>query len=137
MKQVKVHIMNKFKSQALHITGIKYWKASWSGNPPFINHALWNIGILLHKQTIRAKHFGPECMFWILLTWLSYHSIFQNVIAYPRINEQFHIKGCPQMTLSFFSDILIPLSPKSQLFYIYANRFYTDILRETKFWSHF
>ena len=48
-------IMTKHKSQALHITRIKYWKASGSGNSPSINHALWNIGILLHKQSFWSQ----------------------------------------------------------------------------------
>ena len=39
-------IMTKFKSQALHIIRIKYWKASGSGNPPSLIHALRKIAIL-------------------------------------------------------------------------------------------
>ena len=27
----------------------------------FKSQALWNIGILLHKQATLGKHFGPEC----------------------------------------------------------------------------
>ena len=46
-------IMTKFKSQALHVIRIKYWKAGGSGNPPSHIPALWNIGILLHKQAKR------------------------------------------------------------------------------------
>ena len=42
--------MTKFKSQGLHIIRIKYWYASGSGSPPSLIPALWNIGILLHKQ---------------------------------------------------------------------------------------
>ena len=54
-------IMTKFKSQALHIIKIKYWNAGWSGNPPFLILALWNIGILLHKLVTRTKHFDGKC----------------------------------------------------------------------------
>ena len=54
-------IMTKFKSQAFHTTRIKYLKTSGSGNPPSFIPALWNIGILLHKQATRAKHFEPKC----------------------------------------------------------------------------
>ena len=64
-------IMTKFESQALHVIRIKYWKAGESGNPrnpPSLIPALWNIGILLHKQATRAKHFGPEC---IIFLWYS------------------------------------------------------------------
>ena len=50
-------IMTKFKSQALHVIRIKYSKAGGSGNPVFLITALWNIGILIHKQDNRAKHF--------------------------------------------------------------------------------
>ena len=39
-------IMTKFKSQALHIIRIKYWKASGSGNPPSFIPALRKIAIL-------------------------------------------------------------------------------------------
>ena len=45
--------MTKFKSQA-----------GGSGNPIFFIPALWNIGILLHKQAIHAKHFDPECKYF-------------------------------------------------------------------------
>ena len=38
--------MTKFKSQALHIIRIKYWKASGSGNPPSLIPALRKIAIL-------------------------------------------------------------------------------------------
>ena len=38
--------MTKIKSQALHIIRIKYWKASGSGNPPSLIHALRKIAIL-------------------------------------------------------------------------------------------
>ena len=37
------------------------WNAGGSGNPPSPIPALWNIGILLHKQAIRTKHFDGEC----------------------------------------------------------------------------
>ena len=39
-------IMTKFKSQALDIIRIKYWKPSGSGNPPSLIPALWKIAIL-------------------------------------------------------------------------------------------
>ena len=39
-------IMTKFKSQALHILKIKYWKASGSGNSLFLISALRKIAIL-------------------------------------------------------------------------------------------
>ena len=54
-------IITKFKSQGLHIIRIKYWNASGSGSPPSLIPALWNIGILLHKQATLGKHFRPEC----------------------------------------------------------------------------
>ena len=56
------NIITKFKSQGLHIIRIKYWKASGSGNPSSLIPALWNIGILLHKQATLGKHFEPECI---------------------------------------------------------------------------
>ena len=31
-------------------------------NPPSLIPALWNIGILLHKQATHPKHFWPECI---------------------------------------------------------------------------
>ena len=49
-----------FKSQALHIIRIKYWKAAGSDNPSFLIPALWNIGILLPKQANRTKHFDNQ-----------------------------------------------------------------------------
>ena len=51
----------KFKSQALDIIRIKYWKSGGSGNPPSLIPALWNIGILLYKQATRTKHFDGKC----------------------------------------------------------------------------
>ena len=42
--------MTKFKSQALHILRIKYWKASGSGNPPSLIAALRKIAILVSEQ---------------------------------------------------------------------------------------
>ena len=33
-------VITKFKLQALHIIRIKYWKASWSGNPPSLPPSL-------------------------------------------------------------------------------------------------
>ena len=47
--------------KALHITRIKYYKASESGNPPSLNHGLRNIGILCLKQATLGKHFDPVC----------------------------------------------------------------------------
>ena len=55
--------MTKFKSQGLHITRIKYWKARGSGNPPSLIPTLWNIGILLHKKATHTKHSWGEYMF--------------------------------------------------------------------------
>ena len=52
-------IITKFKSQGLHIKRIKCWNASGSGSPPSLIPALCNIGILLHKQATRIKHFCP------------------------------------------------------------------------------
>ena len=46
-------IITKFKSHALHVIKIKYWKAGVSSNPPSLIPSLWNIGILLHKQAKR------------------------------------------------------------------------------------
>ena len=43
-------IITKFKSQALHVIKIKYWKASGSGNPPFLIPTLRKIAILGLKQ---------------------------------------------------------------------------------------
>ena len=61
--QFHFKVAEKRASQALHTTRIKYVKASGNVNPPSLNHALWNIGILLHKQATRAKHFDPECRY--------------------------------------------------------------------------
>ena len=55
-------IITKFKSQGLFTIRIKFWNASGSGFPPSLIPALWNIGILLHKQATRIKHFCPECI---------------------------------------------------------------------------
>ena len=54
--------MTKFKAQALHIIRIKYCSTGGRGNLPSLIPALWNLGILLHKQGTLAKHFGPECI---------------------------------------------------------------------------
>ena len=75
-------IMMKFKSQALHIIIIKYCNAGGSGNPPSIIPALWNIGILLHKQATRVlgltrtKHFDGERI--ISLHIMSVKNLFRN-----------------------------------------------------------
>ena len=60
--EARKDIMTKFKSQALQIIRIKYWKASGSGNSPSFISALWNIGILLHKQATHTKHSWGECI---------------------------------------------------------------------------
>ena len=31
-------------------------------NTPYLVPALWNIGILLHKQATLSKHFEPKCI---------------------------------------------------------------------------
>ena len=54
-------IITKFKSQALHIIRIKYWKVAGSGNSPSHIPAIWNIGVLLNKKATHPKHFWPEC----------------------------------------------------------------------------
>ena len=46
--EASVHIMTKFKSQALQIIRIKYWNSAGSDNPPSLIPAHWNISILLH-----------------------------------------------------------------------------------------
>ena len=42
----------KFKSQALHVITIKYWKADGSGNPPSLIPALWKIAIYVIKTKL-------------------------------------------------------------------------------------
>ena len=80
--------MTKFKSQALHIIKIKSCNAGGSGNPPSLIPALWNIGILLHKQTTHTKHSWGECTYllseqpgenncWIM-TSITCHQIFKS-----------------------------------------------------------
>ena len=56
------NIVTKFKLQVLNVIRIKYENAGGSGNPPSLISALWNIGILLHKQATHAKYFDSECM---------------------------------------------------------------------------
>ena len=51
-------IMTKLKSQALHVIRIKYILRI----EKLVGVALLNIGILLHKQSTHAKHFGLECI---------------------------------------------------------------------------
>jgi hypothetical protein len=54
-------IMTKFKSHALHIIRIKYWKASGSGNPPSLPHSCppencqWNfVYFFAHDCTLKV-----------------------------------------------------------------------------------
>ena len=56
--------MTKFKSQALHTTRIKYWKASGSSNPPFLIPALQKIAIYVLKTK-----------FYVLFSTRLYHLI--------------------------------------------------------------
>ena len=87
------------------------------------------IGILLHKQNIHAKHFVPECYVWSKFCWLG-SPIIQLFKMWLHILELMNIsisRAVHKWHYHFFSDILIPLFPKSKLFYIYENRFYTDI----------
>ena len=56
-------IETKYKSQALHIIRIKYWKVGESGNLPFPIPALWKIGILLHKQATYSDFIYIEFFF--------------------------------------------------------------------------
>ena len=59
-------IMTKFTSQALHVIRIKYLKAGGSDNPSFLIPALWIIlGILLHEQATRTKHFDVKCIYFL------------------------------------------------------------------------
>ena len=51
--------MTKFKSQALHIIAIKYWKASGSGNPPSLIPALRKIAILGLKMKFYVLFLHP------------------------------------------------------------------------------
>ena len=44
--EAREDIITKFKSQALHIKKIKYWKVCGGGNPPSLIPALWKIAIL-------------------------------------------------------------------------------------------
>ena len=74
-------IIVKFKSQALHIKKIKYWKASGSGNLPSLNSTLWNIGILLHKQATHTKHSWGECMYIRFLNFI-YNFFITGMIAW-------------------------------------------------------
>ena len=62
-------IITKFRSKCFHTIRIKYWNASGSGSPPSLIPALWNIGILLHKQATLGKHFPPECILFGFLRW--------------------------------------------------------------------
>ena len=55
-KEMKQHLFGN------SIHPVKYWNAGRSGNPPFLIPALWNIGILLHKQATLGKHFEPKYM---------------------------------------------------------------------------
>ena len=57
------YIMTKFKSQALHIIRIKYWKASGSGNPPSLNPALRKIAILGLKTGLWQWYNGISVFF--------------------------------------------------------------------------
>ena len=55
--------MTKFKSQALYIIRIKYWKASGIGNPPFLIPTFQKIATYVLKMKFyvlmhtTAKHF--------------------------------------------------------------------------------
>ena len=69
--EVSEDIITKFKSQGLYIIRIKYWNAGGFGNPPSLIPALWNIGILLHKQAIVGiiPYFRPSWL-WMNLKLL-------------------------------------------------------------------
>ena len=58
--------MTKSKQQVLHVIRIKYWKADGSGNPPSLIPALWNIGILLHKQATHQTFWVQEYILGII-----------------------------------------------------------------------
>ena len=55
-------IMTKFKSQALHIVEIKYWKGSRSDNPPSLIPALQKIAILGIKTGLWEWYTGISVM---------------------------------------------------------------------------
>ena len=68
-------IITKFESQALHIIAIKYWKASGSGNPPFLIPAFWKIAIYVLKTkfyvlfcTRLLKTFSVFFIYFFILT---------------------------------------------------------------------
>ena len=71
-------IMTKFKSQALHTTRIKYWKASGSGNPPSFIPALQKIAILGLKTKFSIL-FCTQLYFMCIdlhIYFLSYHKFY-------------------------------------------------------------
>ena len=57
-------IITKFKSQALHIIKIKYWRASGSGNPPFLIPALRKIAFLGLKTGLWQSYTGISNRGW-------------------------------------------------------------------------
>ena len=62
--------MTKFESQALHVIKIKFSKTGGSGNTPSFIHALWNIGILHHKQ---ATHANILLLMLVVTPYLIFH----------------------------------------------------------------
>ena len=60
-------IKTKFKPQGLHIIWIKYLNTSGSGSPSPLIPALWNIGILLHKQANTVYSFWKWIFAWKFL----------------------------------------------------------------------
>ena len=106
-------VIKKFKSQALQI--IRNFIAGGSGNPPSLISALWNIGILHHKQATPAKHFGSECI----------EIQFCIALVFPMKIFQRHSKVCfPASKIAkLFSNLDGPNKP--QKYKIYLNLYST------------
>ena len=106
-------IMTKFKSQALHIIRIKYWKSSGSGNPPSLIPALWKIAILGLKTKISIL-FCTRLYVYAKTNQFLFTKGFLLILFYKKVGAKVYrnvyliIKYVPKKSYPNKSSVIIP-----------------------------
>ena len=90
-------IMTKFKSQALHIIKIKYWKASGSGNPPSLIPALQKSAILGLKTKFSIL-FCTRLYYWLSLP---HSGLALDLPAWARVQPLVLLSECGVLKFNF------------------------------------
>ena len=96
-----------------------------SGNPPFLIPALWNIGILLHKQATRTKHLDGKCNViykFLVILWVCNLEIISISITFRRCLDGNFSKQMTQINLEILSWLFRTCSRKEFLcLYVFSH----------------